>query len=152
MKRRIILSIALALSILLVSLTSSDSTVIAQQPQRYIFDTGLITLDQDLSTELRITVATGVGDDAAVVQFRQMNYAESSCGDGICKYVLASQSQSAPVQINSLNTAEKIASDILKVRVMVLSNSRDVKVNASIVDAVTGSVRDTMEIEYISFN
>ena len=55
MKRRIALSIALVLSIVSVSLMSSDSTANAARPQTYVADTGMITLGANQL--LRITVA-----------------------------------------------------------------------------------------------
>ena len=42
MKRRITLSIALVLSVVLLSLMKSDSTATAAPPQRYAYDTGYL--------------------------------------------------------------------------------------------------------------
>ena len=57
MKRRITLSITLVLSIVLVSLTSSDSRVSAEPPQRFNFDTGIIPIRE--GQILRVTVVEG---------------------------------------------------------------------------------------------
>jgi hypothetical protein len=145
MKRKITLSIALVLSIVLVALTSSDSPVAAQNQLRIVADTGFIaaTLDQDINS-LRVTVNTGAGDDAIAVRFRRIDYTQIACDGGICKHEISAQTTSDPIILQpgeavSLNVqGNQIGTD--GVRIVVLSSSRNVRVNGSIIDAVTGAV------------
>jgi len=144
-KRKITLSIALVLSIVLVALTSSDSPVAAQNQLRIVADTGFIaaTLDQDINS-LRVTVNTGAGDDAIAVRFRRIDYTQIACDGGICKHEISAQTTSDPIILQpgeavSLNVqGNQIGTD--GVRIVVLSSSRNVRVNGSIIDAVTGAV------------
>ncbi|HEY0459266.1 MAG TPA: hypothetical protein VGC97_09040 [Pyrinomonadaceae bacterium] len=99
MKRKITLSIALALSIVLVSLIKSDSMVSAEQPQRFRFDTGLVQLGPDQT--LRVTAAGfDPGQlDGKFINFRRVEYTPGDCSGGICKSVVASQTASAPLAL-----------------------------------------------------
>lgn len=95
MKHRIIFSVALILSIVLVSLMHSDSPVEAQNGGRsFNYDTGVVTLGPNQI--LRVTVAGGDvnGDGSFRVRFRQMNYIEQGN-----IYRLVNQTTTAPVQI-----------------------------------------------------
>jgi hypothetical protein len=67
MKRKITL-LAFVLVAVFTGLLKSDSTVNAEPPQRFVFDTGIIDLDLEGEREvlILITVATGAGDDAIV--------------------------------------------------------------------------------------
>ena len=145
MKRRITLSIALVLSIVLVSLMSSDSTVKAQQPERFVWDTGIVTLRENQI--LRMTLAKYISRDGGFRGvIRRLSYTQGTCnGDGVCNLAVASQDTSDPV---TLMTGEAVSIDFRRcispicggVRGIVLSNSRDVKVNAMIIDSATGEV------------
>lgn len=147
MKRRITLSIMLSLCVLYGSQMSSDSTVIAQRPQRYFYDTGIIILDNDGETEVaRITVATGAGNDAVTIAFRQMTYTENGCsGDDVCRHQVESQSTSEPITLMPGEAASIVVDPQdptggIYVRGVVLSSSPNVKVNAAIINRVTGAV------------
>lgn len=146
MKRKITLSIAVALCVFCGLQMSSDSAVIAQRQQRYFFDTGIIPLDNDGETEVaRITVATGAGDDAVTIALRQMAYTENGCNDGVCRQTVSSQSQSPPIVL-APGEALSVAVDPSDPsgntfsRVVVLSSSQDVTVNIAIINAVTGDL------------
>ena len=145
MKRRITLSIALVLSIVLVSLMSSDSTVKAQPPERFSFDTGNIPLGPH--QELRVTVAAGDvnGDDPISVGFRRMEYMQTTCSSGVCKYTVSSQTTTNPIRLMPSEAAIFLAggndsNNIVVVRGMVLSNSRKVKVTMIVFDTETKRV------------
>src|SRR5687768_16449602 len=101
MKRRITISIMLAFCVVYGLQMSSDSTVTAQRPQRFVFDTGLIDLDLEGEREvLVITAATGAGDDAVTIAFRQMIYTENGCSGGsVCRHAVESQSTSEPITL-----------------------------------------------------
>ena len=141
MKRHITPSLLLTLS-LLISLVSSPLGAQAQPPpERFRFDTGIITLGPN--QVLRVTVATGDvnGDNAIAVRFRRMGYIEQGN-----IYKVAAQVTTAPVMLGPGEGAfVDIPSSFLGglfvgVRGMVLSSSPDVRVTAQIVDTDTGKV------------
>lgn len=140
MKRSITLSIALALSIVLLSLTSSDRTAQAQQQAAYSIDTGMVTLGPN--QVLRVVAGFDPGPlDGKFIRFKQIEYAQNTCNNGVCKHTIASQNTLPPI---TLAPGEAASIDITPlpntsgVRVVVLSNYRDVKVNAMITDNATG--------------
>ena len=138
MKRKIILSIALILSVILVSMISSDSTTLAQQPQRFTADTGVVTLGPN--QVLRVTVATGDlnGDDTASVRLRWIEYTQGVCNSGgVCKHAVASQTTTNPI---TLMPGEAASLDLVATtfgRGIVLSR-RDVRATAAIINTLTG--------------
>ncbi len=131
MKNRVTFSIALGLSIMLMSVAAQ-----AQGGMKAIADTGMLTLGPN--QVLRITVATGDlnSDDAARVRFRQMEYMEQGN-----IYRVASSSTSPAL---SLSPGEATSIDIPNtgspVRGVVVSNSRTVKVVAVVFDTSTQRV------------
>lgn len=134
MGRQITLSIALVLSLVSVSLASSDSTAEAQNRLRVVGDTGVITLGPD--QVLRMT-ATGDGQllGNLIVSFRRTGYIEQGN-----IYGLASQATTSPVR---LRPSEAASIDFNRdetdaVRGMVLSNRRNVRVTAAIINTSTG--------------
>jgi hypothetical protein len=141
MKRKITLSIALALSVTLLSLTSSDRTAHAQNQIRVIADTGVVTLGPNQI--LRISGDGVDQDDIITLRFRQMTYLQNACSGSICKYSAASQTLSASVTLMPGEAASlTVGPDIQgnTVRVAVLSSSRNARVNVMIIDAATGEV------------
>ena len=149
MKRRITLSIALALSLVLVSLMSSDQTARAQPSQKFTSDTGLVALGPN--QVLRITVAVGDidGDDAVRVRFRWIEYSQGVCSGGVCKHAIESQNTSAPI---TLTPGEVLSFDHIGnfnfLRGVVLSNSRKLRVNAIVFDTSTQRVVDLREVTF----
>ncbi|HKX84852.1 MAG TPA: hypothetical protein VJL58_11570 [Pyrinomonadaceae bacterium] len=145
MKRKITLSIMLALSIVLVSLTRSDSTAKAQPPQRFFADTGFITPGPD--QRLRLTISINPRDGTftgTLVSFTKFVYAQPTCDDGICTVTAASQNTSEPIR---LMPGEAVWIDIYApfdqgggVRGVVQSNDQNVQVNALIIDIATDEV------------
>lgn len=137
MKRRIILSIALTLSIVLVSLMSSDSTVKAQNQVRIIADTGMVTLGPN--QKLSISVVFDDTDGAEKVSFRRIVYSPGACSGGICKFIASSQAATNPL---TMLPGETALFDMIDPhgQVKVLSNSRKARVNILIIDTVTGKV------------
>jgi hypothetical protein len=128
MKNRVTFSIALVLSVVLLSLS-----VKAQGGMRPIADTGLVTLGP--YQVLRATVAAGDvnGDYGIRIRFRRMEYIEQGN-----IYKVGSQSTSAPI---TLAPGEAASIDILNtgsgVRGVVLSNSRNAKVVFIVFDTST---------------
>ncbi len=144
MKRRIILSIALTLSVVLALLTNSDSRVAAENPERFIADSGIIPLG---SNQVLTVTATGFDPgplDGKFISFRQIKYSpQASCSGGVCKLTVSSQTTSAPVSMKTGEAASfTVGPDIQgnQVRIVILSNSRKVRVNVLIIDSATGEV------------
>jgi hypothetical protein len=137
MKRRIILSLALALSVVLVSLTSSDRPAQAQNQIRVIADTGVVTLGAN--QKLRLSVVFDDTDGVENVAFRRLVYAPGACSGGVCKLAVSSQTTTDPVTVQP---GEAALFDMIdpEARVVVFSNSRNARVNVSIIDTATGDV------------
>ena len=144
MKRKITLSIALVLSIILVSLMISDSTANAEPRQRFKHDTGVVTLGQNQI--LRVTTVSGQGSgDPIPVEIITFNYMQTACSGGICRQAVSSQTTSqpfllAPNEAAVVDAGDVDGNDFLFKRVVVISGSRNTRVNTSIIDAVTGEV------------
>jgi hypothetical protein len=139
MKRKIILSLALALSIVLVSLIKSDSTVSAEPPQRFTFDTGLVQLGSNQI--LRVSIAGQGSGDPILTEFRKLTYTQTACDAGVCKQAISSQTVSAPLALAPSEAAVIDCEGYAYCRVVVSSNSPKVRVNAQLIDAATGETQ-----------
>ena len=137
MKRNIALALA-ALSLILVSLLSSDSSVRAQQTRRLVtFDTGVVTLGPNQL--LRLTVTGDFNNDGDVtVGLRGIKYTQDVCGGGVCQLVNAGSTTSGPF---TLAAGEAVSLDLVATtygRGIVSSNRKNVRVTAAIVNTLTG--------------
>ena len=138
MIRTIALAFA-ALSLVLVSLWSSNSPVRAQQARRLVtFDTGVVSLGPNQM--LRLTVAGGDfnNDGDTTVGLRAIKYAQGVCGGGVCQLVNAGATTTGSI---TLAAGEAVSLELVATtygRGIVLSNRKDVRVTASIVNTVTG--------------
>jgi hypothetical protein len=144
MRRQITLSIALVVSVVLLSLMSSGATARAQNQLRPVADTGILTLGPN--QVLRVTVAAGDldGDTAVSVRIRRMGYIEE---DNL--YKIASQTTSDRITLMPgegalMNVTDGMSNTILGVRAVVLSNSRNVRVTGQIIDTATGQVNSVL--------
>lgn len=146
MKRKLTLSIALALSIVLVSLTNSDSSVGAAPPQRFVFDTGLTKVGAGQTLILSVAAGDFTGDgqvDGIDFAVRRSKYMQGPCsGDGVCRQTIESQSTSdrrilMPGEGASIvvDPSDPTGSTV---RAVVVSNNRTARVTATIADTVTG--------------
>lgn len=139
MKRRIALSIALALSSILVSLTTSDSTARAQQQAKFRADTGIVTLGPN--QVLRVTATGDVdGNDFLAVRFRRIQYTKGTCNGGVCKLGSVTDLIIDPI---TLMPGEATSMDLSQngfdgARIMIQANRRNVRATALIVNTVTG--------------
>jgi len=138
MKRGMILSIALMLAGVLVSLMSSDSTVQAKKEKTFSADTGIITLGPH--QVLRIVTDNKDPDAEYVVSFKQMAYRGAASGGG-SRHNLVSQTTSESITVApgegfsiDVGTSEAI------VRAVVASNSEGVQVTGQIIDTTTGNI------------
>jgi hypothetical protein len=146
MKRRITLSIALVLSVVLVALTNSDSTVKAQNQIRIVANTGVITLGPN--QKLRLSVVFDDTEGSEKVAFRRLIYASGVCAGGICKHAVSSQTTTAPV---TMLPGEAALFDMIdpQGQILVLSNGRKARVNALIIDTATGETVDAVVIKEV---
>lgn len=148
MKSKITISIALVLSIILVSLVVFDTATNAQPRRQRIFDTGAVTLGPN--QYLRITVNGGDGNDSLGLRFRQMRYAPLMCDGSVrtCKYTVASENTTAPIRLRG---NEAVSFDIMPapespvVRGVALGDVNgdgidDIRVNAEVINSQTGHV------------
>ncbi len=138
MKRKITLSIALVMSIVLVSLMSSDSRVGAQNQIRVVGDSGVVSLGE--GQKLRVTVlGYGSFGELPRVRFTQIKYAQGTCSGGVCKLAAVSQTASDVIPLQSGEGAFFDIfindEDLVGVRGVVLSNRRNVQVTATIINA-----------------
>src|SRR6266566_9772797 len=116
-------------------------TAKGQPPQRFKADTGVVTLGPNQI--LRITVGPNIGDNAGnvIVRFGRTTYTQGPCTtDGVCE-LSGNNTFTGPI---TLMPGEAASCDILAAgtygRGIVMSNTRNVRVNASIIDTVTGRV------------
>lgn len=142
MKRRIILSVAFAISVLLLSLMRSDSTQ-AQRPERFVADTGVVALGAD--QVLRITADwNGDGPDTVGVRFRRMEYTQGPCSGAVCQLSVSSQNTSAPMALmpgEALSLAvDPSDAGVIYVRAVAFSSNKNVEVTAEIIDIIAGKV------------
>ena len=146
MKRIITLSIALVLSVVLLSLMSSDSTVKADRNRAYRADTGFIALGPNQI--LRLTVAPradgSLPTESLSLNFDKITYRSQGSCDPVCILVSSIPGVTDPV---TLMPGEAASIDIgstpssVGVRGIVVSNSRNMQVNALVIDAATGAVQ-----------
>lgn len=145
MKRKITLSIALVLSIVLVSLMSSDSTAQAQPGATFINESGAVWLEPN--HVLRLTVVPGAGDDTINVRLRVMHYPQCNGGaSAICKTEVASQNTSPPIMLLPGETAWATFPSSISggaVRANVLTTSRKTVVTFQIIDTTDGKIVST---------
>lgn len=144
MKRRMTLSIALVLSIVLVSLMNSDSTANAARPQRYVADTGMIPLGANQLLRVTVVPVAGGGVPTGTVVFTidGNTYTPGTCNGGVCKHFISSQTTSDPI---TLAPGEAVSVDsapghTAQFRLRFGSVLPNVQVNALIIDTTTGAV------------
>lgn len=136
MKRSIALAVALAVSVILLSLVRSDSTTHAQlRGKLFHWDTGVVALGPN--QVLRLT-GDWNGDGDTTVGFREIKYGQGACNGAVCRLVITSSTTSGP---HTVAAGEAIALDLVATtygRGIVTSNRRDVTVTASIINTLTG--------------
>ncbi len=145
MKRRITLSIALALCVVLVSLMSSDRAAKAEPPQRFSADTGIVMSGP--GQIVRLTVAKGFGNNPDNICIVAIGYGQGTCnGDGVCKHAVTSQTRSDVTLMRGEGASFDIPNTAFGVRGVVLSNSRKARVNALIINSATNEVVAAREL------
>ena len=136
MKRSIALTVALAMSAILLSLASPDSAIQAQERGRlFHWDTGVVSLGPN--QVLRIT-GDWNGDGDTTVGFREIKYGKGACNGTVCKLITISSTTSGPHKVAA---GEGISLELVATtygRGIVTSNRRDGQVTASIINTTTG--------------
>ena len=136
MKRSIALTVALAMSAILLSLASPDSAIQAQERGRlFHWDTGVVSLGPN--QVLRIT-GDWNGDGDTTVGFREIKYGKGACNGTVCKLITISSTTSGPHKVAA---GEGISLELVATtygRGIVTSNRRDVQMTASIINTTTG--------------
>ena len=139
MKRKITLTMAILFGSVLVALMTSDSTTRAQQRARFRADTGIVTLGPN--QVLRVTATGEVdGADFLALRFRRIQYAQGACDAGVCKLGSVTDLILDPI---TLMSGEGASVDLAQggfggARILIQSNSRNVRATAMIINTVTG--------------
>lgn len=137
MKRKIALTTFLALSIGLIFLTSAR----AQNQVRAVADTGIVTIGPNQI--LRISGDGVDQDDVVTFRFRRIGYQAVSEAPGITRYSVVSNTITNPITATGVDgitiTGNIVGADA--VRVVVMSNRPNVRVNAALIDAATGNTQ-----------
>ena len=133
MKRSIALSVALAVSVITLSLMSADSTARAQKQNKVRADTGVVTLGA--GQLLRITVVNR-GKADSKVSFRRMEYSQNACNGSVCKHSQISELELVAVTLAPGEAASiDIANTSLGVRAVAFMDYVDDFVVAQIIDS-----------------
>ena len=148
MKRTMTFSVALLLSLVLLSLATSDSK--AERRPRFRAETGIIgPLGPDQS--LRINVVSHAPESISF-NFAEMNYTPGPCDGSVCQQMLASQTSSGPIHLDPNQGASMLVNSTLAVRVIMMSNSPNVQVNAVVFDTSTQRVVAMFQTEMLQLN
>lgn len=143
MKYKIIFSIALVLSIVLISLMSSDSTAQAQRNRSFLYDSGVVRPGPDQML-IGLLVPSGFQDNQATnVRSRKMQYSQDSCSGSLCKHSVASETVSDPVSLaigEGMSDTVALAPTSSGARIVFESNNPNLQVIGQVVDVETGAV------------
>src|SRR4029453_5516899 len=108
MKPSIALAVALAASVILLSLVSCNSAAQAQLRCRlFHWDTGVVSLGPN--QVLRLT-GDWNGDGDTTVGFRKIKYGQGACNAGVCKLVILDTTTSGP---HTVASGEAISTELI---------------------------------------
>jgi hypothetical protein len=140
MKRQRLFSIAFTLSLALLPFTSSDSAAQVPPARRVVADTGIITLGPNQILRVTLALSTRAGGEV-ISDFVRLAYAEGTCVAGVCTHPVESRIASGPVTLTPGQGASlEIADATFGARVLVSSDSPDVRVLAEVIDATTNQI------------
>lgn len=136
-------TLQLALSVVvLLPVLGWSATGHAQTKERFVVDTGIVALPS--THELRITAATAAVNETTTVGFRRLRYNEGTCNSsGVCVNEIVSDDSTGPVTIETGEAANYRVSTVAGspwVRVIVISNNRDLRVTAEVINQTTGDI------------
>jgi hypothetical protein len=139
MKHKTTLSMAIALSVLMLSLMTSDSRANVETSHGWVADSGMVTLGPNQS--LRITVTpTTLRNRTLRVSFNAQT-TTVTCGGGVCTHTVTTETTTVPV---TLMPGQAASYDIDQpagasaVRGRVFADSPEMQVNGLFVDTLTG--------------
>lgn len=136
MKRSIVLTVALAVSVSLLSFVSSNSVTQAQlRGKLFHWDTGVVALGPN--QVLRIT-GDWNGDGDTTVGFREIKYGQGACDGAVCKLITIGTTTSGPLNVAAGDAISFELAAGTYGRGIVTSNRRDVQMTASIINTTTG--------------
>ena len=138
MKRKTTLTSFAALVVSLVLLTTAQ----AQNQLRAVADTGIITIGPNQI--LRISGDGVDQDDVVTFRFRRIGYQTATEAPGITKYTVISNTITNPIMTTGMEGVAIVQGNLIgtdAVRVVVMSNRPNVRVNAALIDAATGNTQ-----------
>jgi hypothetical protein len=142
MKRRIAISTAVVLSVILISLVIADYPAEAQNQLRVVADTGIITPGPN-----QILRVSGDGvdqDDVITFRFRRIGYQAVSEGPGITRYSAISDTITNSITATGVDGITATGVDGIGIdatRIIVMCNRPNVRVNGALIDAATGTTQ-----------
>jgi hypothetical protein len=141
MKRKMRFSLMLTLSLLL-SLVSLPATAQAAPPQRFRAETGVVT--PGLGQTMFITISPASLPSGLIkARIRWMSYGAQGCSGmpPVCRHMVVSQG-ATPVE--TLGEGDALSFDVQGtgdgVQLVVESDSRNLRVNAMIINSATGEI------------
>lgn len=140
MKGRIILTLSLTLSLVVVSLMGPDSTTHAQRNSLNRYDSGIVTFGS--GQKFVVTVAID-GDLDADIVFHEYGHGLTSCAGTICKSSVTSESTTNPIHLaigEGASDTVAFSAGSAGTRIVVLSRSQMLVVNALVIDTATGAI------------
>lgn len=148
MKRKITLLTTLVMSIVLIAITSSDA--MAQARNRRVFDSGVITPGPNQS--VRLSVATGdINSDGYIdLSVRAISYSQGNCEGIVCVLMVHGIWDATSL---GLDSDEAITIDIPNetsgIRLMILTNSKNLRANLFLINNITGEVETAYKLENV---
>jgi hypothetical protein len=145
MKRKSILSVALALSVIVSMVSFPLSVSGATTANRFTASTGMIKVGPDQI--LRISVGGLQGNDTIQVRFAWMKYMPAGCNnDGVCRHVVQAQGWAGPITLDSNEAAsfdtpgETEVQALIRVDTTSMRDAARVRANGEINDSITGAL------------
>lgn len=141
--------LALALAMVVLVLASADSRLMAQQPRRFVFDTGPISLGPNQVARMTAVLTGPQTNSGRVVRgrFSRFGYGQGSCEGDICVQPLAAGFVYEEIQIGLFEAVSlDLANTGSSVRGTFTANSPNVVVTVAIVDTATGMVTSSQAL------
>lgn len=151
MKRRIILTIGLILTVGLIGMTVSDSNVEAQRNRSFMANAGMVVVGPN--QKLLVTVASLVNNEQVKTRYIKSHYQQLMCnGSGMCQYSSDPQTVSPPITLmpGEASTLELLGPGNWFIAVS--SDSPNVHVNVMVKDNATGGVVSTFALDLMGVN
>src|SRR6185295_15817558 len=99
MKRSITLAVALAVSVILLSLASDSTTQAQQRGRLFHWDTGVVKLGPNQALRIMGDWNADGDVDATDLAFREIKYGQGACNGSVCKLIILSTTESGPLRL-----------------------------------------------------